>query len=136
MIDFVVIRTETTMVHGILFGGAFYAMGVHGAVLWGVFDLCFLVYPLHQSYQRGRSRQILRLAPVRHVGDLCSHRNRLRPEPYDGEPNILLLWRAKVRDPGTARDPFNHILGLVSWHCGDGLCSPTDTPYPYSRAVQ
>lgn len=43
MIDFVVIRTETTMVYGILFGGAFYVIGVYGAVLWGVFDLCPLV---------------------------------------------------------------------------------------------
>ncbi len=46
MIDFVVVRTETNLVHGILFGGILYAMGVHAALLWGVltFVLSFIPY--------------------------------------------------------------------------------------------
>jgi predicted PurR-regulated permease PerM len=46
MIDFVVVRTETNLVHGILFGGTLYAMGVHAALLWGVltFVLAYIPY--------------------------------------------------------------------------------------------
>lgn len=46
MIDFVVVRTETNIIHGLLFGGILYAMGVHAAVLWGVltFVLSFIPY--------------------------------------------------------------------------------------------
>ena len=41
IIDFIVVRTETNIVHGVLFGGFLTIMGVHGAVLWGV--LTFLL---------------------------------------------------------------------------------------------
>lgn len=41
VIDFMVVRTETNLVHGVLFGGILLAMGVEGAVLWGV--LTFLL---------------------------------------------------------------------------------------------
>ena len=41
VIDFMVVRTETNLVHGVLFGGIILAMGVEGAVLWGV--LTFLL---------------------------------------------------------------------------------------------
>ncbi|MCU0632541.1 MAG: AI-2E family transporter [Methanolinea sp.] len=46
MIDFVVVRTETNLVHGALFGGALYAIGVHAALLWGVltFVLAYIPY--------------------------------------------------------------------------------------------
>lgn len=46
MIDFVVVRTETNLVHGVLFGGVLYVMGVHAALLWGVltFVLSFIPY--------------------------------------------------------------------------------------------
>jgi len=46
MIDFVVVRTETNLVHGVLFGGVLYAMGVHAALLWGVltFVLAYIPY--------------------------------------------------------------------------------------------
>ncbi len=46
MIDFVVVRTETNLVHGFLFGGILYAMGVHAALLWGVltFVLAYIPY--------------------------------------------------------------------------------------------
>jgi len=46
MIDFVVVRTETNLVHGALFGGVLYAMGVHAALLWGVltFVLAYIPY--------------------------------------------------------------------------------------------
>ncbi|MDD1715497.1 MAG: AI-2E family transporter [Methanolinea sp.] len=46
MVDFVVVRTETNLVHGVLFGGVLYAMGVHAALLWGVltFVLAFIPY--------------------------------------------------------------------------------------------
>ena len=45
MIDFVVVRTETNLVHGVLFGGALYAMGVHAALLWGVLTFVFAYIP-------------------------------------------------------------------------------------------
>lgn len=45
MIDFVVVRTEINMVHGILFGGALYAMGVHAAILWGVLTFVLSYIP-------------------------------------------------------------------------------------------
>ena len=36
VIDFMVVRTETNLVHGVVFGGVLMAMGVHAAVLWGL----------------------------------------------------------------------------------------------------
>lgn len=36
MVDFVVVRTETNIIHGFLFGGILYVMGVHSAILWGI----------------------------------------------------------------------------------------------------
>ncbi|MDD1701672.1 MAG: AI-2E family transporter [Methanoregula sp.] len=41
VIDFIVVRTETNMIHGFLFGGSLALMGVHGAILWGI--LTFLL---------------------------------------------------------------------------------------------
>jgi AI-2 transport protein TqsA len=41
VIDFIVVRTETNAIHGILFGSFLGIMGVHGAILWGV--LTFLL---------------------------------------------------------------------------------------------
>jgi predicted PurR-regulated permease PerM len=41
IIDFIVVRTETNAVHGLLFGGFLATMGVHAAVLWGL--LTFLL---------------------------------------------------------------------------------------------
>jgi len=34
--DFIVVRTETNVIHGVLFGGFLAIMGVHGAIFWGV----------------------------------------------------------------------------------------------------
>jgi predicted PurR-regulated permease PerM len=39
--DFIVVRTETNFIHGVLFGGFLGLIGVHGAILWGV--LTFLL---------------------------------------------------------------------------------------------
>ena len=39
--DFIVVRTETNAIHGLLFGGFLSVMGVHSAVLWGI--LTFLL---------------------------------------------------------------------------------------------
>jgi len=46
MIDFIIVRTETNLVHGVLFGGILYAMGIHGALLWGLltFVLSYIPY--------------------------------------------------------------------------------------------
>lgn len=46
VIDFMVVRTETNLVHGVLFGGSLALMGVHGAVLWGIltFILGYIPY--------------------------------------------------------------------------------------------
>lgn len=46
VIDFIVVRTETNFIHGVLFGGFLGIMGVHGAVLWGVltFVLGYIPY--------------------------------------------------------------------------------------------
>jgi len=41
IIDFIVVRTETNCIHGLLFGSFLGIMGVHGAILWGV--LTFLL---------------------------------------------------------------------------------------------
>lgn len=41
VIDFIVVRTETNAIHGVLFGSFLGIMGVHGAILWGV--LTFLL---------------------------------------------------------------------------------------------
>jgi AI-2 transport protein TqsA len=41
LIDFIVVRTETNFIHGLLFGSFLGIMGVHGAILWGV--LTFLL---------------------------------------------------------------------------------------------
>ncbi len=35
-IEFMVVRTKTNLVHGVVFGGVLMAMGVHAAVLWGI----------------------------------------------------------------------------------------------------
>ncbi len=39
VIDFLVVRTETNFIHGVLFGGFLGVIGVHGAILWGVLML-------------------------------------------------------------------------------------------------
>ena len=46
VIDFIVVRTETNFIHGVLFGGFLAIMGVHGAILWGVltFILGYIPY--------------------------------------------------------------------------------------------
>ncbi|NMB80000.1 MAG: AI-2E family transporter [Methanomicrobiales archaeon] len=46
VIDFIVVRTETNFIHGLLFGGFLGLIGVHGAILWGVltFLLGFIPY--------------------------------------------------------------------------------------------
>jgi predicted PurR-regulated permease PerM len=36
IIDFMIVRTETNIIHGFLFGGSLLVMGVHGAPLWGL----------------------------------------------------------------------------------------------------
>ena len=41
VIDFIVVRTETNFIHGVLFGGFLGIIGIHGAILWGV--LTFLL---------------------------------------------------------------------------------------------
>ena len=41
VIDFIVVRTETNFIHGLLFGGFLGIIGVHGAILWGI--LTFLL---------------------------------------------------------------------------------------------
>jgi predicted PurR-regulated permease PerM len=41
VIDFIVVRTETNFIHGVLFGGFLSVMGVHSAILWGI--LTFLL---------------------------------------------------------------------------------------------
>ena len=41
IIDFLIVRTETNLVHGVLFGGSLWVMGVHAAVVWGL--LTFLL---------------------------------------------------------------------------------------------
>ncbi len=44
--DFIVVRTETNFIHGVLFGGFLGVMGVHGAIFWGVltFILGYIPY--------------------------------------------------------------------------------------------
>jgi predicted PurR-regulated permease PerM len=46
VIDFIIVRTETNLVHGILFGGILSLMGVHAAMLWGIltFILGYIPY--------------------------------------------------------------------------------------------
>ncbi len=46
VIDFIVVRTETNLVHGLLFGGILAIMGVHAAILWGIltFILGYIPY--------------------------------------------------------------------------------------------
>jgi len=46
VIDFIVVRTETNLIHGVLFGGSLWVIGVHGAILWGVltFILCYIPF--------------------------------------------------------------------------------------------
>jgi len=46
MIEFVIVRTEANLVHGALFGGVLWIMGVHAALLWGIltFVLAYIPY--------------------------------------------------------------------------------------------
>jgi predicted PurR-regulated permease PerM len=44
-IDFVIVRTKTNLVHGVLFGGILYAMGVHAAILWGILTFVLSYIP-------------------------------------------------------------------------------------------
>ena len=46
VVDFIVVRTETNLVHGVLFGGVLAVMGVHAAILWGIltFVLGYIPY--------------------------------------------------------------------------------------------
>jgi predicted PurR-regulated permease PerM len=46
IIDFMIVRTETNVVHGVLLGGTLFVMGVHAAFTWGLltFLLCYIPY--------------------------------------------------------------------------------------------
>ncbi|MDD3622852.1 MAG: AI-2E family transporter [Methanofollis sp.] len=46
MMDFVIVRTEVNLIHGVLFGLSLWLMGIHSAVLWGLltFILAFIPY--------------------------------------------------------------------------------------------
>jgi AI-2 transport protein TqsA len=46
MVEFMVVRTETNIVHGVMFGGGLWIMGVHAALLWGIltFLLSYIPY--------------------------------------------------------------------------------------------
>jgi len=46
MIEFVIVRTQANLVHGALFGGILWIMGVHAALLWGIltFILSYIPY--------------------------------------------------------------------------------------------
>lgn len=46
MIEFIIVRTETNFVHGCLFGGFLWVMGVNSAMLWGIltFILSYIPY--------------------------------------------------------------------------------------------
>jgi predicted PurR-regulated permease PerM len=44
-IDFLVVRTETNFIHGLLFGGFLALIGVHGAILWGVLTFLLTYIP-------------------------------------------------------------------------------------------
>ena len=46
VVDFMVVRTETNLIHGMLFGGSLALMGVHAAILWGIltFVLGYIPY--------------------------------------------------------------------------------------------
>lgn len=46
IIDFMIVRTETNAVHGVLFSGSLWVMGVHGAAAWGLmmFVLGYIPY--------------------------------------------------------------------------------------------
>ncbi|QYZ78096.1 AI-2E family transporter [Methanofollis formosanus] len=46
MMDFVIVRTEANLIHGVLFGLSLWLMGIHSAVLWGTltFILAFIPY--------------------------------------------------------------------------------------------
>jgi len=46
MIEFIIVRTETNVVHGFLFGASLFVMGVHSALLWGIltFILSYIPY--------------------------------------------------------------------------------------------
>jgi AI-2 transport protein TqsA len=46
MIEFVIVRTQANLVHGVLFGGILWLMGVHAAMLWGIltFILAYIPY--------------------------------------------------------------------------------------------
>jgi len=45
VIDFIVVRTETNFIHGVLFGGFLGIIGVHGAILWGVLTFLLTYIP-------------------------------------------------------------------------------------------
>jgi predicted PurR-regulated permease PerM len=45
VIDFLVVRTETNFIHGLLFGGFLALIGVHGAILWGVLTFLLTYIP-------------------------------------------------------------------------------------------
>ena len=46
IIDFMIVRTETNLVHAVLFGSTLWVMGVHAAFTWGLltFLLCYIPY--------------------------------------------------------------------------------------------
>lgn len=46
IIDFMIVRTETNLVHAVLFGSSLWVMGVHAAFTWGLltFLLCYIPY--------------------------------------------------------------------------------------------
>ena len=137
VIDFIVVRTETNLVHGLLFGGVLAIMGVHAAILWGVLTFILGYIPVLRPCHRGDPRHLLCLAPVRDLGSGRGDRACLYPQPDRGEPGLFLACGTQIRDPGTGRHPLGHLLGLAARACRHALCrslyADAHDPLPVQR---
>ena len=124
IIDFIIVRTETNFIHGVLFGGILTVMGVHAALLWGIltFFLGYIPYlglvaaalpAIFFAYLQfgiwGAAAVILVVVILNLIVE---------------NPVFSYLASRKFEMPGACRYPVGHILGLAAWDRRYAVCCP------------
>jgi AI-2 transport protein TqsA len=90
IIDFLIVRTETNVVHGVLFGGALWVMGVHAAVVWGLLTFLLGYIPYIGLIVAAIPAIFFAYIQFGRVGSGCGHRDSLRAQHCCREPGLFL----------------------------------------------
>ena len=126
--DFIVVRTETNFIHGLLFGGFLGIIGVHGAILWGVLTFLLGYIPYIGLLIAAIPAIFFAWLQFGIPGALAVIVVGRDPEPAGGKPDLLLPCRTEIRDAGPDRDHLGHLLGMAAGACRHALFHPVHAP--------